>query len=76
MFSIHDSAYPRRGYWEPDELEGPRCPVCNNETDTYYITDNMGVRAIIGCTTCIQKRDAYEEARERAENELFDSAGV
>ncbi len=52
---------PPPSYYEPPEPKPlPRCPVCNAETDTYYI-GYWG--NIIGCDECVTTADAtdYEE---------------
>ena len=46
------------GYVEPPT---PVCPVCDNETDTFYIYDNE----IIGCNDCVRSTDAYDWEAER-----------
>ena len=47
----------RTGY-PNDVKEAPECPVCGEETDTFYKNDYGD---IVGCGECIRKVDAYEE---------------
>lgn len=53
-------------YWEPErplEPKGydvPICPVCGEETDTYYKNENG---EIVGCDNCITAVDAWEERK-------------
>lgn len=48
----------RTGYPDGKEPEYPICPVCDQETDTYY-KDKHG--DIVGCDNCIKTCDAWEE---------------
>ena len=43
---------------EPKDYDLPVCPVCGEETDTYY-KNKDGV--IVGCEFCIDAVDAWEE---------------
>ena len=53
-------------YWEPErplepkDYDMPVCPVCGEETDTYYKNKDG---AIVGCDCCIEARDAWEEQK-------------
>lgn len=53
-------------YWEPEQplepkdYDMPVCPVCGEETDTYY-KNKDGV--IVGCEFCIETVDAWEEQK-------------
>ena len=38
--------------------EPPICPVCNEETDLFYIV--KGTNEIIGCENCIVSIDAWD----------------
>ena len=42
----------------PPEPLLPRCPVCGEETDTFY-KDKYG--AVVGCDNCVSTADAWEE---------------
>jgi hypothetical protein len=48
-------------YWEPErplepkDYDLPVCPVCGEETDTYYKNENG---EIVGCDNCITAVDA------------------
>lgn len=46
----------------PPESHVPICPVCGNETDTFYQTRDND---IIGCPECISRIDAYEHEEEQ-----------
>jgi len=53
----------RTGYPDGKEPSFPRCPVCGEETDTFY-KNNDG--DIVGCDNCISTVDAWDEtANER-----------
>lgn len=43
---------------EPDEYPFPRCPICLEETDTFYKGFDGG---IVGCPNCISEIDSFEE---------------
>lgn len=43
----------------PPDIPWPRCPVCGEETDTFYRDREFD---IIGCDNCIHSVDAWEEA--------------
>ena len=45
---------------EPRDYDVPVCPVCGEETDTYY-KNKDGV--IVGCEFCIETVDAWEEQK-------------
>lgn len=53
-------------YWEPErpldpkDYDMPVCPVCGEETDTFY-KNKDGV--IVGCEFCIETVDAWEEQK-------------
>ena len=53
-------------YWEPErslepkDYDLPVCPVCGEETDTYY-KNKDGV--IVGGDCCIETVDAWEEEK-------------
>ena len=53
-------------YWEPErplepkDYDLPVCPVCGEETDTYYKNENG---EIVGCDNCITAVDAWEERK-------------
>lgn len=51
----------RTGYPDGKEPKWPICPVCDEETATYY-KDKHG--DIVGCDNCIQTADAWEEKQE------------
>ena len=38
--------------------ENPLCPICSNETDTYYYNRHSG--DIVGCGECLSTTDAWE----------------
>ena len=42
---------------EPDEIPIPRCPICNEETNT-FIRGYWG--DIIGCDNCTEEIDSYD----------------
>lgn len=46
-----------RDYPEPPEYTVPRCPVCNEETDTLYADMNG---EIFGCDNCVKTIDAWD----------------
>lgn len=45
------------GYPDDKEPKYPRCPVCGEETDTFYLDAN---NEIVGCSECIHKIDAWD----------------
>lgn len=45
----------------PPEPKWPRCPVCNEETDTFFKNKDGYV---VGCDNCIEPYDAWDEVRE------------
>lgn len=53
-------------YWEPErplepkDYDMPECPVCGEETDTYYKNENG---EIVGCDNCNTAVDAWEESK-------------
>ena len=47
----------RTGYPDGKEPEYPRCPICEEETDTLY-KDKYG--EVFGCSECINKINAFE----------------
>ena len=51
----------RTGYPDGKEPKWPICPVCDEETDTYY-KDKHGDS--VGCDNCIQTSDAWDEIQE------------
>ena len=48
---------PPPSYYEPPEPKTYYCPVCGEETDTYY-KDKDGV--IVGCDSCIVPVEPWE----------------
>lgn len=50
----------RDGPVEPKGYDVPVCPVCGEETDTYYKNENG---EIVGCDNCITAVDAWEERK-------------
>lgn len=48
---------PPPSYYEPPEPKTYYCPVCGEETDTYY-KDKDGV--IVGCDRCIVPVEPWE----------------
>jgi len=48
----------RTGYPDGREPAVPICPVCGQDTDTFY-KDKYG--DIVGCSECINTIDAWEE---------------
>lgn len=57
MRSVMQYSEPERPL-EPKDYDLPVCPVCGEETDTYY-KNKDGV--IVGCEFCIDAVDAWEE---------------
>lgn len=55
------TAAERTGYPAGREPTWPVCPVCGEETDTFYKNAD-GV--VVGCDNCIKTVDAWEENRE------------
>lgn len=52
----HDDPPP--SYYEPpEETNPPRCPICGEETDTFY-KGHYG--DIIGCDNCVKAVDAWD----------------
>lgn len=53
-------------FWEPErplepkDYDMPECPVCGEETDTYYKNKDG---EIVGCDNCITAVDAWEESK-------------
>lgn len=43
----------------PDPDPAPRCPVCGEECETFYIFDET---EIVGCDRCIEAVDAIDYA--------------
>ena len=41
---------------EPREDAVPLCPICAEETDTYYVNAEG---EIVGCDSCVEPRDAW-----------------
>lgn len=35
----------------------PKCPICGEETDTYYV-DMAG--DVVGCDNCVKAKDAWD----------------
>lgn len=50
-WGVHDYPEP------PKELPWPRCPVCGEECEEYYLDDN---KCVIGCENCVSTIDACE----------------
>ena len=48
---------PPDSYYEPPEGSPPICPVCGEETDTFY-QDSDG--DIVGCDKCVKTIDAWD----------------
>ena len=44
-------------YPEPPEEPLPRCPVCGEETDTFYQNQDGD---IVGCDQCVKALDAWD----------------
>ena len=66
------TAAERTGYPAGREPFWPVCPICGNETDTFYKTvrGDFGVNGIVGCDLCIITADAWDEtASSREEQE-------
>lgn len=51
----------RTGYPDGKEPKYPVCPMCGEETDTFYKT--IGGE-IVGCDSCIRSVDAWDELAE------------
>lgn len=49
----------RTGWPDGKDPEYPVCPVCGEETDTFYKSEETG--EIVGCDKCIEPVDAWEE---------------
>ena len=61
MYQIPDNPTIRNmeltGYPDGKEPAYPICPMCSEETDTFYVSaDNE----IVGCDNCVGVRDAWE----------------
>ena len=44
---------------DPPDGEVPVCPICGEETDTFF-KNSLG--EIIGCDICVRSVDAWEES--------------
>lgn len=68
-YSIPDHPVIRRmersGYPSGKEPKFPRCPICDEETDTFY-KDKCG--DIAGCDNCICTCDAWDETMDNHEH--------
>lgn len=49
---------PRLEPPEPDPFAPPRCPVCGEECETFYVNDYE----IVGCDRCAEAVDAIDYA--------------
>lgn len=48
----------KTGYpYGEENIEWPRCPICKEETDIYYVNEK---NEIIGCEFCIKEEDAWD----------------
>lgn len=62
---MRNRADPPPSYYEPPDPEPlPVCPVCGEETDTFF-KDYDG--AIVGCDNCIKPVDAWEYREDHEE---------
>lgn len=53
---------------DPNIIECPHCPVCGEETDTFYRRKDF---VIVGCPECVDGIDAYESRESRWEPLLW-----
>lgn len=58
MANLHYDASDLLFLTPPPEAPFPICPVCGEETDTYYKNDSG---EIVGCDHCVRTVDAWEE---------------
>ena len=56
IIDLHDMPEPPLD--PPEETDVPVCPVCGEETDTFY-KNSLG--DVIGCDMCVSAVDAWEE---------------
>jgi hypothetical protein len=54
----NDWSLPERPLEPPPEPPMPRCPICGEETDTFYRNKDLD---IVGCDECVTTVDAWEE---------------
>ena len=50
------------GWPDGKEAQYPKCPICNEETDTFYRNSEYD---IVGCGICITSIDAWDHIYER-----------
>ena len=55
---MRNHADPPPAYYDPPEAAPfPRCPICGEESDTFY---KNGAGEICGCDVCIKAVDAWD----------------